>query len=283
VLFLLNIFPGAALAAAEPGAEPMVDLGRHFAGFNGCIVVFDSENGMTVMFDQQRCNKRYLPCSTYKIPHALMALDAGILDGAEAVIDSAALDIHPGTGEDPQKYGNKTLQQAIELSLVWYFQELARRLGMERERAYLERFNYGNMDPSSDLTSFWLDGGNGAGPYGSLAISAREQVSFLQHFYEGCLGTSPEALATVKQCIRLEEAPGGLVLSGKTGSGRLPRSDDGAAPRKLGWLVGYVERPGKAPVYYALNLDGEDWESVWEARRRIAKNCLADLGYWPGG
>ncbi len=273
--------------AAAGAFQPTVDLGRHFGQLAGCVVVFDSDNGTQVMFHPARCKQRFLPCSTYKIPHALAALDAGVLSGPEDTIDFDAIEGQPMSQRDGDDlYGVKTLHQAIEKSLVWYFQEIARRLGPEREAAYLQQFNYGNMDSSSDLTTFWLDGGDGEGPYGSLAISADEQVRFLQKFYEGCFGTTPEALAGVKQCLRLEEAPGGLTLSGKTGSGRLPQvtGADGsttAAPRMLGWFVGYVERPGKSPVYYALNLEAEDWETTWEARKRITKACLADLGYWP--
>ncbi|MCC7479650.1 class D beta-lactamase [bacterium] len=285
-LLLLQIALAATAVpaqAADDPPQPVIDLGRHFGGLDGCIVVFDSDNGTQTMFYPARCKKRYLPCSTFKIPHALMALDAGVLAGPDDSIDFDAISAAPmGQRSGDDLYGVKSLRQAIEKSLVWYFQELARRLGPEREATYLAQFNYGNMDSSSELTTFWLDGGEGKGPYGSLAISADEQVRFLQKFYEGCLGTSPEALAGVKDCIRLEEAPGGYVLSGKTGSGRLPRLGE-AEPKLLGWFVGYVERPGKSPVYYALNLEADDWETTWEARKRITKACLAELGYWPAG
>src|SRR3989442_13362128 len=60
-------------------------------------------------------------------------------------------------------------------SVVWYFQRIAEKLGMARERDYLKRFDYGNADPSSGLTTFWLGQ--------SLMISPDEQLRFLRRFY----------------------------------------------------------------------------------------------------
>src|SRR3989442_15322571 len=59
-------------------------------------------------------------------------------------------------------------------SVVWYFQRIAEKLGMARERDYLKRFDYGNADPSSGLTTFWLGQ--------SLMISPDEQLRFLRRF-----------------------------------------------------------------------------------------------------
>jgi hypothetical protein len=47
------------------------------------------------------------------------------------------------------------------------FQEIARRLGADRERQYLRRLEYGNQDASGGLTTFWLGR--------TLAISPDEQ------------------------------------------------------------------------------------------------------------
>ncbi len=56
--------PARSEDAAVGALQPTVDLGRHFDGLDGCIVVFDSDNGTQVMFHPARCKQRYLPCST---------------------------------------------------------------------------------------------------------------------------------------------------------------------------------------------------------------------------
>src|SRR5690606_25194157 len=118
-----------------------------------------------------------------------------------------------------------TLRTALPASVVWYYQELARRIGAERMQAYLDRFEYGNRDISGGIDRFWLDGG--------LAISPVEQVRFLERLYRGELGVSEETTALVKELLVLEETPT-FRLSGKTGWAGL--GTEGA--QEVGWLVG---------------------------------------------
>ena len=61
-------------------------------------------------------------------------------------------------------------------SVVWYFQRIAERMGIEKERASLKAFEYGNQDASGPLTSFWLGD--------SLQVSPEEQLTFIRRFFE---------------------------------------------------------------------------------------------------
>ena len=64
------------------------------------------------------------------------------------------------------------LRDAIKMSNVPIYQELARRIGLERMREGVKKLGYGNMEIGSVVDRFWL-----AGP---LAISAVEQTDFLR-------------------------------------------------------------------------------------------------------
>src|SRR5262249_39506123 len=88
---------------------------------------------------------------------------------------------------------DQTLQSAMRNSVVWYFQRLAERLGSAREADYLRRFDYGNHDPSSGLTTFWLGG--------SLQISPEEQMRFLLRLYRNDLEATAKAMETVRQIL----------------------------------------------------------------------------------
>ena len=66
------------------------------------------------------------------------------------------------------------LRKAIAISNVPIYQELARRIGLERMKHYLKSFEYGNTDTGEIIDRFWLDG--------PLEISALEQVNFLKKF-----------------------------------------------------------------------------------------------------
>ncbi len=63
---------------AQEKSQERADWGKYFIEFNakGTIVVADerANNRSTFVYDEARAKQRYSPASTYKIPHALMAL-----------------------------------------------------------------------------------------------------------------------------------------------------------------------------------------------------------------
>ncbi|WP_258867944.1 penicillin-binding transpeptidase domain-containing protein [Alkalilimnicola ehrlichii] len=159
-----------------------------------------------------------------------------------------------------------TLETAFLNSVVWYYQELARRIGAEHMQTYLDAFKYGNGDMSGAIDRFWLTG--------ALRVSADAQVDFLQRFYFDELGLSPATTKTAKDLFVLEETPE-YRLSGKTGWAGF---GDPATPG-LGWFVGYVERDGEV-YFFALNLDMEHADSA-DARLSITKDILRHVGAMP--
>ena len=108
-----------------------------------------------------------------------------------------------------------TLASATRESVVWYFQELAARIGPERMQEYIDKIGYGNKDISGGLTTFWLGS--------SLQISALEQVDLLNKLYSGQLPFSAANTAILQKNITLSE-DGGTKLMGKTGSALVTKS-----------------------------------------------------------
>jgi beta-lactamase class D len=253
------------LVGAAPSTSEVVDLSSHLAGLEGAFVLYDRAADRYLRHNPARAAQRFSPCSTFKIPNSLVALDTGVATGAEFAIPWDPVKDPPQPWWDELgldwKRGH-TLATAFRNSVVWYYQELARRIGAKRMDDYLARFGYGNRDTSAGIDEFWLSS--------TLRISADEQVEFLRRFYDGRLGVSEEATRVVKEIMVLERGDG-WTLSAKTGSGT---SDDG---RALGWLVGYVERSGNV-YFFALNLSGDDPKLVRDARKPAAKEILKALG-----
>src|SRR5947209_5965349 len=96
---------------------------------------------------------------------------------------------------------------------------------MDREEYYLRRLRYGNADPYSGLTTFWLGG--------SLRISPIEQITFLRRLYFGELPVPDRVMRAVTDLLIQPEGvivnaagehpfdapwPKGTELSAKTGS-----------------------------------------------------------------
>lgn len=218
-----------------------------------CFLLHDEKEDRTVREPSASCSMRTTPASTFKIPHALAALDAGVIDGSHEVFayDGAPLSLERWKRDHD-------LASAMRDSVVWYFQRLAERLGIERERHYLKAFAYGNENASGPLISFWLSD--------SLKISPEEQLEFLRRFFKGQLPVREEAARVVREILvqpgghvvnALGEHtfaapwPDGTVVYAKTGSGD-------AAGRPVRWLVGRVEHGGRGWIFVSRVVGSED-------------------------
>jgi hypothetical protein len=145
---------------------------------------------------------------------------------------------------------------AVIDSTVWYFQEIARRIGPQRMQRYVGASGYGNADISGGIDRFWL--GN------SLRISLDEQLEFLVRLQRGQdLPFRPQHIATVKDLLKLKTTAKG-TLRGKTGS-------DGDS---LGWFVGWVEHDGR-PFLFATQIRGKDASGA--KARGITEQILGKL------
>ncbi|MBP7147573.1 MAG: class D beta-lactamase [Acidobacteria bacterium] len=246
----------ALLVSCNAGPARAIDAGPSFKGRAGCFLLLDLGSGESLTWGTL-CDERSSPCSTFKIPNALIGLDSGVLEDERHVF---RYDGQPRRRTEWNK--DMQLGEALRTSCVPCFQELARAIGPERMRSYLDRFDYGNRDTSGGIDQFWL--GN------SLAISPREQLDFLARLYRDQLPVKPAAAATVRRLLVQEEAPG-WSWSGKTGSCQF----EGRPPH--GWFVGHVHR-GDRQAVFATFMRGEGAWGI-EARAATAE-LLRQHGWW---
>jgi beta-lactamase class D len=241
------------------------DLQQYFKGLEGCFVLYDLKSDRYVRYNEERCRRRFSPFSTFKIPNSLIGLETGVIKDAEFVITWDRTKYPPGSWDsEPFKHWgqDQSLRSAIKYSVVWYYRELASRVGDARMNQWLEKFGYGNRDASGGIDLFWQNS--------SLRISADEQVEFLKAFYQGRLPVSKRSLEIVKEIITLERTDS-YKLSGKTGGGPL-------GERALGWFVGYLETKGNV-YFFALNIEGSNFLAIRDERINLTKRILAGLGY----
>lgn len=245
------------LACSANRANGQVSASPSAAGTESCFLLYELGVGEVRRSPAEACRTRITPASTFKVPHALAALDAGVVSGPD---ERFAWD---GTGDwPPSSRRDHTLASALRNSVVWYFQRIAERLGPERERAYLQKLSFGNMDGSSGLTTFWLGG--------SLQITPEEQQAFWVRLYENRLPVAPAAVAAVKRMLiqpsgvvvnaageqRLAEPwPPSVVVSAKTGSAT-DRSGRGVR-----WLNGHIESHGRSFVFVSCVIGSKDLDA----------------------
>jgi beta-lactamase class D len=258
-------FPGesAAIVARQPAAT----------------LVMDQATGK-ILHRSGPCAVRYSPCSTFKIPLALMGYDTGILKDAH----------HPAWDYDPAVHQasraeekRRTDPTSWELnSVIWYSREITKRLGAARFKACVDRIGYGNRDVSGNpgkqdgLTNAWLGS--------SLTISPDEQALFLRRMLARKL-LSARACTRTEAILPVFEGSGGWRVQGKTGSGSV--TDPGSAgdrKRTLGWFVGWADKGvGKAKrrIVFARCLtryDAPDQPGGMMARKAL----LAEIGRLAG-
>lgn len=230
------------------------------------LVLYDRSADRFVRHDDNRARERFSPCSTFKIPNSLIALETGVVDGPDTP-KTWEPEKHPcdieqqGEARCKTLSRDHTLRSALENSVVWYYREVALAVGEPAMQRYLAAFDYGNRDMSAGVDGFWLSS--------SLEISADEQIGFLQKLYDGKLGSARNT-GIVKDILVVEDTDV-FRLSAKTGMGRTPEG------RPLGWWVGYVER-GEDVFFFAFNLEADSFDVIVDNRVPKAREALAALG-----
>jgi beta-lactamase class D/catechol 2,3-dioxygenase-like lactoylglutathione lyase family enzyme len=239
------------LAATDAAAEPT------------CTLIVDAATGAVQLRAGDRCDERLTPASTFKVPLALIGFDSKILIDR----DRPAWPFREGYADwDPIWKRTTTPTTWMRDSVVWYSQELTRRLGIEQFQKYVDRLEYGNRDLSGDpgrgngLTNAWLGT--------SLRISATEQVAFIRRLIRRELPVSRSATARTMG-IMPEKIVDGWRIKGKTGTGSR-RLADGTndRSRQVGWFVGWATH-GERTLVFARLIEDEQTERVragWRAR-----------------
>lgn len=194
---------------------------------HSCVVV--SEGGATERWNGTAadCATRLSPASTYKIPHALIGLETGVI--TETTVEKWDGVRHP---DQPKWNFDHTVLSAMRPSVLWFFQRMAPRIGATRAHEWLQRFQYGNADTSGPITKYWLNG--------RLRISPDEQLAFVRKFYDGSLPVTKAHADRLREAM--EQAPGtvenargvttldapwrdGISLNSKTGATTIASGD----------------------------------------------------------
>lgn len=254
-----GVFGAGLIGSGVPsGGQPaQAELDSLFArfGFAGTFVLLEEGRAAPVVIDMERARRRHPPASTFKIANSLIALETGAVKDADEILPY-------GGRPQPIKAWERdmSMREALPLSNVPIYQEIARRVGIARYRDFLARLDYGNRETGDVVDRFWLDG--------PLEISAFEQARFVGRLARGGLPVSARSQAIVRDLLRLESAAG-RTLYGKTGwvVARTPQ---------IGWWTGWVDRGGRS-ASFSLNIEAGSME-VAPQRLSLGRALLERLG-----
>lgn len=224
----------------------------------GSILIYSLHKNSYFGYDLKRCNTGFCPASTFKIPNTLIALESGTF-----TIDS----VFKWNGEKRASSSwekDMTIPEAFKESAVPVYQEIARRIGVEKMKYYTRLFNYGNLDINEEnIDKFWL--------VGKSNITQYQQVYFLEKLYRLQLPISEKTMKITKE-IMFYEAKGNYRLSGKTGWAVRQKEN-------ITWFVGFIET-NKDVYIFATNIafnENTDWKSSGYIRIELTKEVFQDL------
>jgi beta-lactamase class D len=106
-------------------------------GLSECVVVQPLDGSARYVSDPAECTVKTSPASTFKIPHALIALETGVVPSPLEIVN---------WDETLQPFREwergHSLDSAVKWSVVWFFQRTAEWIGRQRMLEYLEKLGH---------------------------------------------------------------------------------------------------------------------------------------------
>jgi beta-lactamase class D len=217
-----------------------------------CMIVEAIDGSFQYNSSISECSHATSPASTFKIPHALIAMEAGVITDPESKVP------WDGTAYPNELWRqDHSMNSAIKWSALWFFQLTASLTGEERMHAGMQSLDYANDSFEGELTDFWRNG--------DLVVTPEEQVAFLHRLVENNLPVKQAHIDAVKAAFLMPagkitlasgehplllDIPGLREVHAKTGNAA-------AGGENVSWLVGYLGVGDKTYVFAARVRSGE--------------------------
>jgi beta-lactamase class D len=214
---------------------------------NGSFVLYDENKDLFTFVNQDQFQTEFTPASTFKICNSLIGLETGVIKDQDFVIKWDNV-----VRQRPEWNADNDLKTAFKNSTVWYYQELARRVGGVKMKFWLNKCNYGNANTTGGIDRFWLTGG--------LRITPEKQLDFLRKLKNNQLPFSQRSMDIMKE-IMISKDTLDYVLRTKTGWGE----DEN---QMVGWYIGYIEKENNT-YYFATCIQSSDFDDPGFTKKRI--------------
>ncbi len=240
------------------------DLKQYFDAKNveGCFTMMDNSTGGITVYNMKMDTTRVTPASTFKIVNSLIGLETGKITNENMVIK------WDGVKRYKEEWNKDiSMKEAFKVSSVPYYQEVARRIGRDTMKHWIDSLSYGNKNMEGPIDSFWLNN--------KIKISPDEQLGLLKRLYFDQLPFRKSTQEIVRG-VMLQEENTAYKLSYKTGWGFDEQNN------ALGWLVGWIEE-NRHVYFFATLLKSKDINyDMKPARIEITKNILKHYGFFEG-
>lgn len=229
---------------------------------DGCFTMLDNATGEIRVYNMELDTMRFSPASTFKIVNSLIGLQTGRISNDTMLIKWDGV-----KRWNEQWNKDMGMSEAFKVSNVPYYQEVARRIGKDTMKLWIDSVGYGNKNTTGLIDTFWLDN--------TLKISPDEQLGLVKRLYFNQLPFR-KSVQQMVQTVMLQEDNTAYKLSYKTGRGYDEKGNG------IGWVVGWIEENMHVYFFVTFVKAPDAVTDITTVRMNITKSILQDLGFMKG-
>ena len=229
---------------------------------DGCFTMLNNSTGEVTVYNMAMDTCKYSPASTFKIVNSLIGLQTGkILDDSMVIKWDSV--------KRPIEAWNKDMNmiEAFKVNAVPYYQVVARRIGRDTMKRWIDSLRYGNMNVDGPIDSFWLNN--------KLKISPDEQLGLMKRLYFDQLPFRKSVQQSVRDVMLMEDSTT-YKLSYKTGLGGDEKGND------IAWMTGWIQENMHVYFFVTFIKAKNMGTDLVTARMNISRSILKQLGFFSG-
>jgi beta-lactamase class D len=239
----------AALIGALSAANAYAALIDHFQGRYGAIEVFDTGKKLSFRVNPPELSTPRNFCEFDNLAVAITAVEAGLVKDFVTPIDALVPDL-----SERERAQSATLRSALRNGNPKVFAALAAKLGNR-----VQQLQTSNALPTGK------------------ARSAFQILEWFKAVQAKKIALKP-ATVTALSSLLVQKRNGAQRLW--SFSSRCDETTPGGNPLAVGASIGFVERPGQAPVFFAASVDGKSRKDLFNVAIRIRDQSLLELKLW---
>lgn len=254
----LSIFLFCLASCTVNKAKINNDLKKYFdsSHVDGSFSFLNNQLGDITVYNMKLDTERLSTGTSFKILNTLIGVQTGKITNENMVIKT-----------DSSTNKNLTLKEAFNNSSVSYFQSIARQIGKDTMKSWVDSISYGNKNISGAVDSFWLNN--------TLKISPDEQLGLMSKIYFEQLPFQKYAQQMVES-LMLQEDNTLYKLSYTTGAGVDEKNNS------FNWTLGWIEENRHVYFFVSFVKSPDKNLDLKSIGVNISKSILKEMGFFKG-
>ncbi|HET7115056.1 MAG TPA: penicillin-binding transpeptidase domain-containing protein [Hanamia sp.] len=255
---LLSIFLFSLGSCTVNRAKINNNLKKYFDSSNvdGCFSFLNNQLGDVTVYNMKLDTERLSTGGSFKILNSLIGIQANKIANENSILKT-----------DSTQNGNLTFKEAFNNSSISFFQALARLIGKDTMKFWIDSVHYGNKDISGPVDSFWLNN--------HLKISPDEQLGLMSKLYFEQLPFPKYAQQMVEDQM-LQEDNTLYQLSYATGTGIDEKNNS------FGWVTGWIVENRHVYFFVTYVKSPQNNIDMKATGIHISKSILKEMGFFKG-